>query len=241
MGVSSITDLSIDNNPLIPETMFASLFVEGDFSIRILSLRANGITSIGTKAIAANLKPNRTVASLNLWHNRIEKDGADALADAIKGNPILFSLNLAFNPIGDEGIINLCMVLSNYLIPSDELASKKKIIAELEMQRMEELGSSKRNIKRRGSTTSGKKQSTKTKFGGADEEKGDPKKKILKKSNRPDVIKSPIGRGSIAALVPEVKKSASNAALGKKGTKLKKGDKALKIEDKIDAEEVPIN
>jgi hypothetical protein len=223
MGASSITDLSIDTNPLIPDKMFSSLFVEGEYGIRVLSLRANGITNIGAKAIATHLKTNRTIVSLNLWHNRIEKDGADAIAEAIKGNPTLFSLNLAHNPlIEDEGIINLCKVLSNYLIPSDELIQKKKLIAELELQKIEEQEGrgAKKGAVKKGAPLSGKKAAAvKTKSAGNDKPvKGAKGGKIEAKpalGKKGAAASSSPAAGSYAAL----DKGKKSPLKGKKGAK----------------------
>ncbi|KAJ3109721.1 Leucine-rich repeat-containing protein 71 [Phlyctochytrium bullatum] len=74
--------LQIDQNPEIPETVLPYLIGE-ESSIKALSLRMNKITDQGAKLIAAALKSNRVLTSLNLWGNRIGKEGAVDIAEAL--------------------------------------------------------------------------------------------------------------------------------------------------------------
>lgn len=257
IAASNIYDLAIDKNPEIPEVLFAHLLVEGENNLRMISLRANGITNIGARAIASNLKLNRTVASLNFWYNKIGKEGAESIADAMKVNTSVFSLSLAYNPIGDEGASSICKVLSNYLLPSDELASKKKIIAELEMQKMEvrvclnlpiattqDIGNAKKSAKQRVTNASGKKGKAKS-AGAQEEDKSDPKKKSATKgakgkadAAKPAALgKKGVATGSTTALDDSKRGVKASDKKGDKSVKGKKGEKA-KAEEKGDEEDV---
>ncbi|KAJ3328328.1 Leucine-rich repeat-containing protein 71 [Blyttiomyces sp. JEL0837] len=106
---SNVKSLSVDQNPGIPQHLFAYL-VTDDSSLKHLSLRMNNITDAGAKALAGALKTNRGLISLNLWDNRIGKEGAADFAE----------------------------VLSNYALTHDELVSRRKMLADLEKQRREQ-------------------------------------------------------------------------------------------------------
>lgn len=114
MVLGSLRTVSIDRNPLIPETSHAVLLSEWS-CIRFLSLRENNISDAGANAIAAALKSNRIMVGLDLFGNKIQKYGAWGLADALKENNVLQSLNLGRNRLGDEGVSILLEVteLSN--------------------------------------------------------------------------------------------------------------------------------
>jgi Ran GTPase-activating protein (RanGAP) involved in mRNA processing and transport len=77
---SNIRDLTLDQNPLIPENLLGYLLTD-DTLLKHLSLRMNGIGDVGAKALATSLKTNRTLLSLNLWYNKIDVDGAVDLAE----------------------------------------------------------------------------------------------------------------------------------------------------------------
>ncbi|KAJ3282926.1 hypothetical protein HDU79_009549 [Rhizoclosmatium sp. JEL0117] len=79
---SNIRHLNLDQNPEVPETLYAHLLVE-DSLIKHLSLRSNKITCVGAKALAASLKTNRVIQTLDLWANLIAKDGASDLAEVM--------------------------------------------------------------------------------------------------------------------------------------------------------------
>ncbi|KAJ3109206.1 Leucine-rich repeat-containing protein 71 [Phlyctochytrium planicorne] len=99
---SNIRYLSIDQNPGIPEHLFAYLVTE-ESSLKSLSLRMNKIGDVGGKAIGTALKTNRVLTSLNLWGNSIGKEGVADIAEGLKFNQSLSYLSLGRNPLGDEG------------------------------------------------------------------------------------------------------------------------------------------
>nr|KAJ3422336.1 Leucine-rich repeat-containing protein 71 [Polyrhizophydium stewartii] len=76
----NIRTLFIDQNPQIPELLYANLLGE-ESVIKTLSLRGNNLTDAGVKLIAAALKTNRMLTNLNLWDNCITREGAEALAE----------------------------------------------------------------------------------------------------------------------------------------------------------------
>ncbi|KAJ3293813.1 Leucine-rich repeat-containing protein 71 [Borealophlyctis nickersoniae] len=134
---ASIRVLTLDQNPSIPDTLFAYLITE-ESSLKSLSLRANNITDAGAKALAAALKTNRVLTSLSLWDNRVGKEGAEAVAEALRVNATLGCLSLGRNSVGDEGAVAFAKVLSNYALLHDELMSRKKMMADLDKQRREQ-------------------------------------------------------------------------------------------------------
>ncbi|KAJ3216732.1 Leucine-rich repeat-containing protein 71 [Dinochytrium kinnereticum] len=134
---TNIRNLSIDQNPSIPDHLFAYLISE-ESSLKTLSLRMNKIGDIGAKAIAGALKTNRVLMNLNLWGNAIGREGAGDLAEALKFNQSLSYLSLGRNPVGDEGAAALGKVLSNSILLHDEIISRRKALLELEKQRREQ-------------------------------------------------------------------------------------------------------
>ncbi|KAJ3044315.1 Leucine-rich repeat-containing protein 71 [Rhizophlyctis rosea] len=130
--------LTLDQNPLIPDTSFALLLTD-DSSLQSVSLRSNGITDAGAKALAQALKTNRVLTNLNLWDNSIGKEGAEALADSLKLNTGLVSLSLGRNFAGDEGVGFFAKVLSNYALSHDEIMARRKTIGDLDKQRRDQL------------------------------------------------------------------------------------------------------
>ncbi|TPX57589.1 hypothetical protein PhCBS80983_g03715 [Powellomyces hirtus] len=149
LAQTSIRTLSLDQNPHVPPALFAELITE-DSPVRHLSLRSTQLGDTGAKAIAEQLKVNKTLVNLNLWDNQIGKDGAEALADALRINQTLLSLSLGLNNIGDEGVSAMAKMLSNYPLSHDELASRRKAMADMDKQRkdQEEDPVVKKNMKR---------------------------------------------------------------------------------------------
>ncbi|KAJ3251971.1 Leucine-rich repeat-containing protein 71 [Chytriomyces hyalinus] len=134
---ANIKTLALDQNPAIPEHLYALLLSE-DSLVKHLSLRMNRITCAGAKAIASTLKLSRIIVSLNFWCNSIGKDGAAELAEALKFNQTLSSLSLAKNMIGDEGVAAFAKVLSNIPLQNEELVARKKAVADLDKLRREQ-------------------------------------------------------------------------------------------------------
>ncbi|KAI8921122.1 hypothetical protein DFJ77DRAFT_448680 [Powellomyces hirtus] len=149
LAQTSIRTLLLDQNPHVPPALFAELITE-DTPLRHLSLRSTQLGDTGAKAIAEQLKVNKTLVNLNLWDNQIGKDGAEALADALRINQTLLSLSLGLNNIGDEGVSAMAKMLSNYPLSHDELASRRKAMADMDKQRkdQEEDPVVKKNMKR---------------------------------------------------------------------------------------------
>ncbi|KAJ2996319.1 Cullin-2 [Globomyces sp. JEL0801] len=87
MANGNIRKLCLDQNPLVPEGNYSSLLGE-DSILKSFSLRGNNITDIGAKLLAAALKTNRTLTSLDLFNNRINKYGAEAFAEALANYPL---------------------------------------------------------------------------------------------------------------------------------------------------------
>ncbi|KAI9093064.1 hypothetical protein DFS34DRAFT_567948, partial [Phlyctochytrium arcticum] len=154
---TNIRVLTLDENPNIPEHLFAYLLSE-ESSIRSLSIRSNNIGDVGAKAISEQLRINRMLSHLNLWNNKITKEGAEALAESLRFNQTLTSLSLACNDIGDDGAIAFSKVLSNAPLLHDELAQRRKAIADLDKQRKEQEEESVVDNKNKRATKGGKKE-----------------------------------------------------------------------------------
>ena len=77
-----------------------------------LILDINKIGPEGAKAIAEALKDNKTLTELNLDINTIGPQGAKALAEAIKDIKTLTKLKLSRNDIGDAGVQALAEALN---------------------------------------------------------------------------------------------------------------------------------
>ncbi|KAI8923152.1 hypothetical protein BC831DRAFT_472407 [Entophlyctis helioformis] len=105
----SIRTLAIDQNPLVPESFYAT-FLGEDSMIKSLSLRGNGIPITAPK-------------------------GADSLAEALRFNPVLQSLSVGKNSIGNDGATAFAKVLSNYALTQDELQVRRKQLAEIDRLR----------------------------------------------------------------------------------------------------------
>ncbi|KAJ3161656.1 Leucine-rich repeat-containing protein 71 [Geranomyces michiganensis] len=134
---TSVTTLSIDQNFRIPPAAFADLISE-DSPVRHLSLRSNMMGDAGAKALAEQLKVNKTLVSLNLWDNQIGKEGVEAIAEALRVNQTLLSLSLGMNTVGDDGASALAKVLSNYPLSHEELATRRKAMADMDKQRKDQ-------------------------------------------------------------------------------------------------------
>ncbi|KAI8616896.1 hypothetical protein BC830DRAFT_1115993 [Chytriomyces sp. MP71] len=134
---ANIKTLTLDQNPGIPETMYAYL-ISDDSLVKHLSLRMNKITCVGAKALASALKINRIIVSLNLWCNSIGREGTGELAEALKFNQTLSSFSLAKNPIGDDGVAALAKMLGNFPLHPEDLLARKKATADLERLRREQ-------------------------------------------------------------------------------------------------------
>ncbi|KAI8593813.1 hypothetical protein BDZ88DRAFT_101325 [Geranomyces variabilis] len=134
---TSVTTLSVEQNSQIPPAAFADLITE-DSPVRHLSLRSNKMGDAGAKALAEQLKVNKTMVSLNLWDNQIGKEGVEAIAEALKVNVTLLSLSLGMNNIGDDGASALAKVLSNCPLSHEELATRRKAMADLDKQRKDQ-------------------------------------------------------------------------------------------------------
>lgn len=124
----AIRQIAIDQNPLIPESLYSTLIGE-ESCIRTLSLRANNITDVGAKLIANALKTNHVLVALDLFENKIQRFGAESFGEVINvthlrlSNTTLHyryqseltqSLSLGKNTIGDDGVRWLTKV-PNYL------------------------------------------------------------------------------------------------------------------------------
>ena len=66
----------------------------------------------GARYLAASLKLNSTLASLDLSHNILGSDGAILVSDAIRThNTSLSELNLSDNGLGHEGVVSVDRML----------------------------------------------------------------------------------------------------------------------------------
>lgn len=134
--VGVVRQVSIDYNASITEGIFATLISE-ESCIRLLSLRGNRIGDSGAKQLAIMLKSNRVLTMLDLFDNKIKKAGAEDFGEALKVNKCLQSLGLGRNSINDEGVHLLCRALSNYILSSEEVQQRKKVVSEADRLRQE--------------------------------------------------------------------------------------------------------
>ncbi|KAL0241297.1 hypothetical protein GEMRC1_006532 [Eukaryota sp. GEM-RC1] len=82
-----------------------------NYSITVIDLGCNSITSRGVIALAESLKVNSSITEINLGYNSITADGAFALAKMLKVNSTITKVNLEKNSIGPEGAIALAEAL----------------------------------------------------------------------------------------------------------------------------------
>lgn len=75
-------------------------------------------TDAAAAIIAAGLRENRGLKSLNLGCNKIGRDGAEAIADALGMHTSLEALLLDFNQIQDEGVVAICSALLEATAPT---------------------------------------------------------------------------------------------------------------------------
>ncbi|KAI9206984.1 uncharacterized protein BJ171DRAFT_495373 [Polychytrium aggregatum] len=225
----SIRHLVIDQNPAIPEQLYAFLVID-DSALKTLCLRGNRIGDPGAKSLASVLKSNRTLQALNLWDNRIGKEGAGELAEVLKFNSTLMSLSLGHNNIGDEGAAAFAKVLSNYPLHNDEIMSRKKALAEIDKQRKEqEEDQASKKTKGRLATSHAGRVSSANQTKKADEPappKGGPQDKNAKKGAAPAPAKAAGKKGAETSKKEEPKSVAGNAGAGKGG---KGGEKAAVV------------
>ncbi|ETV95609.1 hypothetical protein H310_11040 [Aphanomyces invadans] len=129
---TSIKTLQIEWNSIAPTLLVASpdspdlttcyaKLLSPQSSLTSLSLRANGITSIGGAAIAEALKTNTKLAVLNLFRNDLADDGAAALAYALPDNKTLMHLSVANNNISATGAMSLIRAITRYVLREDQL------------------------------------------------------------------------------------------------------------------------
>jgi hypothetical protein len=74
-------------------------------------LCGKGLGADDARAIAAELRVNRTLTELNIWNNSIGAAGAASLAEALGVNTTLTELNLDNNSIGAAGAASLAEAL----------------------------------------------------------------------------------------------------------------------------------
>ncbi|OQS01361.1 hypothetical protein ACHHYP_01177 [Achlya hypogyna] len=115
--------------PVEDHTLCFANLLQGTSQLTHLSLRANGITSQGARAIAQALKLNATLLQLNLFRNAIGDDGAEALAEALAENHTLQHLSVADNGITGTGALSLVRSITRYVLNETQL----KQLADLEV------------------------------------------------------------------------------------------------------------
>ncbi|KAH6565447.1 hypothetical protein BASA60_009947 [Batrachochytrium salamandrivorans] len=131
---TNIRVLSLDQNPLIPEYLYATLFSD-DLSLKSISLGGNGITDNGIRAFSAAIKTNRSLTHLSLWNNQITQDGAEMLAESLRFGCNLQALSIGKNAIGNDGAISFSKILSNYLLSEEELKQRRQQLADIDRLR----------------------------------------------------------------------------------------------------------
>jgi Ran GTPase-activating protein (RanGAP) involved in mRNA processing and transport len=84
--------------------------MQKDSTLTYLNLN-NQLGAAGVQALAAVLKTNTTLTSLDLDSNQLGDTGAQALTEALKTNTTLTSLDLSGNQLGDVGVQALAEAL----------------------------------------------------------------------------------------------------------------------------------
>ncbi|TPX37308.1 hypothetical protein SeMB42_g06944, partial [Synchytrium endobioticum] len=154
---STLRHLAVDDCPSLNESVWALLISE-ESPITSLSLRGDRIGDVGAKGLGIALRVNRSLRVLDLWRNRVGPDGLSEIADALKYNQSLMFLGMCDNNVCDIGAIAFAKVLSNAPVTPDELAARKKVLAELALRRDQEddaLGRKARNPYSAGSNRLG--------------------------------------------------------------------------------------
>ncbi|KAJ0399278.1 hypothetical protein P43SY_001862 [Pythium insidiosum] len=105
--------------------------------LRVLSLRANGLSAAHADAIAQGLRANTTLESLNLYQNPLGDDGVAAIAYVLPFNTTLKALSLGETQLSGRGARLLVDVLTKYAAPASLLqelqAAEPRIQAEIDL------------------------------------------------------------------------------------------------------------
>lgn len=70
--------------------------------ITVLSIGWNGVGSQGCEALAAALRVNRTLHSIDLENTRLSGADCTVLADGLLCNEVITAIRLDSNPLGDD-------------------------------------------------------------------------------------------------------------------------------------------
>ena len=104
-------DLSDDDKISDEGATALAIALEGNTTLRKLSLYDNQISDKGATALAQALEGNTTLHQLDLANNKISDEGATALAQALEGNTTLHQLYLSNNQISDKGATALAIAM----------------------------------------------------------------------------------------------------------------------------------
>ncbi|GLD96723.1 hypothetical protein PINS_up005406 [Pythium insidiosum] len=145
---SHVTQLAIDwnvpqskavaagySNLVPPPSSLSALLLST--RLRVLSLRANGLTALHADALARGLRGNSALESLNLFQNPLGDDGVAAIAYALPFNTTLKALSLGETQISGCSARLLADVVTKYAAPAALLqelqAAEPRIQAEIDL------------------------------------------------------------------------------------------------------------
>ncbi|XP_060800755.1 uncharacterized protein LOC132901862 [Amyelois transitella] len=127
---SQITEISLDNSPIVASERIYYMLLERQTNLRNLSLaRCNLSDQDCTVLFAQLLHPlpaSKTLMTLNLTSNFISDRGARAIGDCLRSNRTLQYLNLAGNYISDDGAVDILQSCIEFPLTADEIMKKKQ-------------------------------------------------------------------------------------------------------------------
>jgi Ran GTPase-activating protein (RanGAP) involved in mRNA processing and transport len=118
------TAVSSPNRRTTTATSTDTSYIQGHTEL-ILSNKSIG--SVGAKALAVELKGNRSLRQLRLTSSCVGDEGTTAIALALAENTTLTKLDLSWNNIGDEGVTAIAEVLKEQSTLSELVLSGNKV------------------------------------------------------------------------------------------------------------------
>ena len=107
---TKLTNLDMGNNNIGHESgEHIAAYIKTDLELASLNLYMNELCDLGAIAVCKALRQNTAIQILDIGGNNILQAGAEALGDALKENHSLHTLEIGYNPIGPKGGAALLM------------------------------------------------------------------------------------------------------------------------------------
>ena len=89
-------------------------------SIQRISLSSCNLSDESAELLSILMKSNPNIKAINLSGNKFTSNGLNEIMEGIKSgcNKQLEELDFSYNPIGDLGILTLCRIIENSILPN---------------------------------------------------------------------------------------------------------------------------